>query len=98
MSSGFCGLLLLVQSRMQLNFFCQNGRACLTGLDWSVLQIKTKIVSCHRADPKLVKQEVSGTVMLPPLVFPARTLDLMMMRRGLCHCALAISWHQFKNL
>ena len=22
---------------------------CLTGLDWSVLQIKTKIVSCHTA-------------------------------------------------
>ncbi len=38
-------------------------------LDWfrkSVLQIKTKIVSCHRADSKSVKQEVNGTVILPP--------------------------------
>jgi hypothetical protein len=34
------------------------------------LQIKTKIVSCHTADSKLVKQEVNGTVILPPLVFP----------------------------
>jgi hypothetical protein len=42
----------------------------LTGLDYSVLQIKTKIVSCHTADSKPVKQEVNGTVILPPLVFP----------------------------
>ncbi len=44
--------------------------SCLTGLDWSVLQIKTKIVSCHTADYKPVKQEVNGTMILPPLVFP----------------------------
>ncbi len=44
--------------------------SCLTGLDLSVLQIKTKIVSCHTADSKPVKQEVNGTVVLPPLVFP----------------------------
>jgi len=44
--------------------------SCLTGLDKSVLQIKTKIVSCHTADSKSVKQEVNGTVILPPLVFP----------------------------
>ena len=43
---------------------------CLTGLDWSILQIKTKIVSSHTADSKPVKQEVNGTVILPPLVFP----------------------------
>jgi len=42
--------------------------SCLTGLDWSVLQIKTKIVSCHTADSKPVKQEVNGTMILPPLV------------------------------
>jgi hypothetical protein len=42
---------------------------CLTGLDWSVLQIKTKIASCHTDDSKPVKQEVNGTVILPPLVF-----------------------------
>jgi hypothetical protein len=45
--------------------------SCLTGLDLSVLQIKTKIVSCHTANSKPVKQEVNGTLMLPPLVFPA---------------------------
>ncbi len=45
--------------------------SCLTGLDFqSVLQIKTKIVCCHSADSKPVKQEVNGTVILPPLVFP----------------------------
>ncbi len=43
----------------------------LTGLDWSVLQIKTKIVSSHTADSKPVKQEVTGTVILSPLVIPA---------------------------
>jgi hypothetical protein len=45
--------------------------SCLTGLDLSVLQIKTKIDSCHTADSKPVKQEVNGTVILPPLGFPA---------------------------
>ena len=30
--------------------------------------MKTKIVSCHTADSKPVKQEVNGTVILPPLV------------------------------
>jgi hypothetical protein len=42
--------------------------SCLTGLDWPVLQTKTKIVSSHTADSKPVKQEVNAT---PPLVFPA---------------------------
>jgi hypothetical protein len=46
--------------------------SCLTGLDWSVLYIKTKTVSCHTAHSKPVKQEVNGTVKLPPLVFPAQ--------------------------
>ncbi len=36
--------------------------SCLTGLDQSVLQMKTKIVSCHIADSKPIKQEVNGTV------------------------------------
>jgi hypothetical protein len=44
--------------------------SCLTGLDWSVLQIKAKIVSCQTADFKPVKQEVNSTVILLPLVFP----------------------------
>jgi hypothetical protein len=34
------------------------------------LQIKTKIVSCHTADSTQVKQEVNGTEILHPLVFP----------------------------
>jgi hypothetical protein len=38
------------------------------------LQIKTKIVSCHTADSKPVKQEVSSTVILPPLVFPVEAI------------------------
>jgi hypothetical protein len=45
----------------------------LTGLDLSVLQIKTKIGISHTADYKPVKQEVNGTVILPPLVFPGYT-------------------------
>jgi hypothetical protein len=49
--------------------------SCLTGLDWSVLQIKTKIVICHTADSKPVKQEVNGKVILPPLVFPGPTFE-----------------------
>jgi hypothetical protein len=32
---------------------------------------KMRIASYHRADSKRVKQEVNGTVILPPLVFPA---------------------------
>ncbi len=32
---------------------------------------KNKIVSCHTADSKPVKEEVNGTLILPPLVFPA---------------------------
>ncbi len=46
--------------------------SCLTGLEYSVFQIKTKIVSCHTADSKPVKQEVNSTVILPPLVFPGQ--------------------------
>jgi hypothetical protein len=34
------------------------------------LQIKTNIVICHTADSKPVKQEINGTVILLPLVFP----------------------------
>ncbi len=46
----------------------------MTGLDKSVLQIKTKIVSCLTADSKPVIQEVNGTVILPPLVFPGLSI------------------------
>ncbi len=40
------------------------------------MQINTKIVSCHTADSKPVKQEVNGTAILPPLDFPALILGL----------------------
>jgi hypothetical protein len=40
--------------------------SCLTGLDLFVLQIKTKIVSCHTTDSKPVSQEVNGTVNTSP--------------------------------
>ncbi len=42
--------------------------SCLTGFDLSVLQIKTKMVSCHTANSKPVKQGVNGTVILPLVV------------------------------
>jgi hypothetical protein len=45
--------------------------SCLTGLDSSVLQRKTKIVGCHTAHSKPVKQEVNRNMILPPLVFSA---------------------------
>jgi len=51
--------------------------SCMTGLDESVLQLKTNTVSCHAADSKPVKQEVNGTVILPPLVFPACTIKML---------------------
>jgi hypothetical protein len=38
--------------------------SCLTCLDLSVLQIKTKIVGCHTTDSKPVKQKVYSTVIL----------------------------------
>jgi len=34
------------------------------------MQIKTKIVSSHTSDSKPVNQEVNGTVIPTPLVFP----------------------------
>ncbi len=34
------------------------------------MQIKTKIVSCHTANSKPVKQEVNSTVILPPFSIP----------------------------
>jgi hypothetical protein len=46
--------------------------SCLTGLEKSVLQMQTKNVSSNTADSKPFKQEVNGTVILPPLVFPGQ--------------------------
>jgi hypothetical protein len=53
----------------------------LTGLDYSVLQIKTKIVSCHTADSKPVKtggQQYSDTspFSIPWLLPYLKTLNL----------------------
>jgi hypothetical protein len=39
------------------------------------LQIKTKNVSSHTADSKPVKQEVNGTLILPPLAFPGMAFE-----------------------
>jgi hypothetical protein len=49
--------------------------SCFDWFGLSVLQIKTTIVSSHTADSKAVKQEANGTVILPPLVFPAFTFS-----------------------
>jgi hypothetical protein len=49
--------------------------SCLSGLEWSVLQIKTKLVSSNAADSKPVKQEVIGILIVPTLVFPAGTYE-----------------------
>jgi len=43
--------------------------------DWFGSQIKSKIVCCHTADSKPVKQEVNSTVILPPLVLPVDNLQ-----------------------
>ncbi len=37
------------------------------------MRLKTQIASCHTANSKPVKQEVKGTVILPPLVFSAQS-------------------------
>ncbi len=67
--------------------------SCLTGLDKFVLQIKTKIVSCHIADSKPVKQEVNGTVILPPLVFPVESDE----RSSLFCCVIGVAKRKFYN-
>ncbi len=51
----------------------------LTGLDLSVMQIKTKIVSCHTADSKPVKPEVNSTVILP-LLMRKRAIKLLRLK------------------
>ncbi len=69
----------------------------LTGLDMSVLWIKTKIVSCHTADSKPVKQEVNGTVILLPFVFPDQGYKTLFVRNLLIFIISesAISWQAF---
>ncbi len=51
--------------------------SCLTGINKSVLQIKTKIVSSNTAVSIPVNQEVNGTVVLPPLIFPGLYYKLL---------------------
>jgi hypothetical protein len=58
--------------------------SCLTGLDYSVLQIKTEIINCHTAFSKPVKQEDNSTLILPPLVFPVECLNTVC-RDVYCH-------------
>jgi hypothetical protein len=41
---------------------------------------KTKIASCHTADSKPVKQEVNGTVILPPFVFPVVMYTVVLLK------------------
>ncbi len=36
-----------------------------------------KLPSCHTADTKPVKQEVNSTVILPPLVFPVKLVEII---------------------
>jgi hypothetical protein len=57
--------------------------SCLTGLDQSVLQIKTKIVNCHTADSKPVKQKVNSIVISPPLKYSLFAGKARSLPRGL---------------
>ncbi len=71
--------------------------SCLTGLDYSVLQIKTKIVSWHTANSKPVKQEVNGTVILPPSVFPGYPKGTFTRRISESDFALSLPAHKNKT-
>ncbi len=54
---------------------------------------KTKIVSCHTADSKPVKQEVNGTVILPPLAFPVSSYSFKSMVLTGHKLLLKVTWH-----
>jgi len=47
--------------------------SCLTGLESAVWQLTIFVFICKTDSSKPVKQEVNGTMILPPLVFPAET-------------------------
>ena len=47
--------------------------SCLTGLESAVWQLTTFVFICKTDESKPVKQEVSRTVIRPPLVFPGQT-------------------------
>jgi hypothetical protein len=48
--------------------------SCLTGLESAVWQLTIFVFICKTDQSKPIKQEVNGTVILPPFVFPAPTL------------------------
>jgi hypothetical protein len=62
------------------------------------LEIKTKIVSCHVADSKPVKQEVYSTVILPPLIFPVLTQIVLYWQSSLCFLFLLESFYLKENI
>ncbi len=64
------------------------------------MQIKTKIVSCHTANSKPVKQEVNSTVILPPLVFPGQTVKEIAhaLAQGAQGAQGAQTWVKFSTL
>jgi hypothetical protein len=63
------------------------------------LQIKTNIVSSDTADSKPVKQEVNGTVILPPLVFPGTFIIFTNLQEFLKRkCQLSITTLTIKTL
>ncbi len=66
--------------------------SCLTCSDKSVSQTDTKIVNCHTADSKPVKQEVNRTVILPPLVFHGLTYTCW---RIVCLIDICVYWSPF---
>jgi len=73
--------------------------SCLTGLDWSVLQIKAKIVCSHTADSEPVKQEVNSIVLpfsIPCLNFKVQfTRAMWTARKRSAICLLLQRWTHF---
>ncbi len=49
--------------------------SCLTGLESAVWLLTIFVYICKTDQSKPVKQEVSGTVILPPSLFPAYSID-----------------------
>ena len=50
--------------------------SCLTGLESAVCQLTIFVLICKTDLSKPVKQEVNGTVILPPLVFPGLPISI----------------------
>ncbi len=62
------------------------------------MQIKTKIVSCHTAGSKTVKQEANGTVILPPLVFPGLGVSKIVVARWQHLSGCFVLFTKIKNI